>query len=452
MQKAFVLDTNVLVHDSESVFQFADNKVIIPMSVIEELDDIKKYRDHIGYNARRAARNIDELRKKGNLLTGVEINEKGLLKVIPEKAGGEWPAGLNKHKKDNLIIKVACDLSETEKKVIFVSKDLNARIKADVLGIEVQNYEKEKVEFKAFAKGWVELSLEPGLIDKFYKEKKLNLDEIKASSDLQLFPNCYFLLKDSASQNKSAIGKYAHKSGEILPLKYDLKPVWGINALNLEQRFVFDLLLDPSVNLVVLVGSAGTGKTLLSIAAGLKQVIEDHLYKKILVSRPIVPLGKDIGYLPGSKDEKLGLWMQPIFDNLYFIINRLNNTKINIDDNKSRKHGAAGTIDHLMETELLELAAVTYIRGRTIPEQYIIIDEAQNLTPHEVKTIISRVGENSKIILTGDPFQIDNPYLDTESNGLIYVAEQFKNQEIAAHIVLSRSERSPLASLAAELL
>lgn len=450
MQKTFVLDTNVLIHDSDAMFSFADNKVIIPMSVIEELDKVKRYRDDIGYNARRAARNIDALRKRGNLFAGVEINDGGILKIIPEKDLREWPSGLDKNKKDNLIIKVAYDLLETEEKVIFVSKDLNARIKADVLGIEAQDYEKQKVKIDAFAKGWAELTVEPAVIDRFYKQKLLRFDEIKLDKQVELYPNCYLLLKDSAAENKSAIGKYDHITNEIKPLTYDLKPVWGINALNLEQRFAFDLLLDPSINLVTLIGSAGTGKTLLALAAGLRQVMDDKIYKKILISRPIVPLGKDIGYLPGSKDEKLSVWMQPIFDNLYFIFNRT--AEIDIEGYRSKKHGTAGIVEYFVEIGILELAAVTYIRGRSIPDQYIIIDEAQNLTPHEVKTIISRVGHNSKIVLTGDPFQIDNPYLDAESNGLIYVAERFKGQELAGHILLSKSERSPLASLAAELL
>ncbi len=450
MQKSFVLDTNVLIHDNDALYSFADNKVIIPLSVIEELDNVKKYRDEVGFNARKAAREIDSLRKKGNLFKGVEINDGGLLKVIPDEVSGEWPAGLERNKKDNLIIKVAYDLIKSEKKVIFVSKDLNARIKADVLGLEAQDYEKQKIKFDTFSKGWAEVTVDVGLIDKFYKEKKLSVKEFNKDNKIEIYPNCYFLLKDAASGNKSAIAKYDNINDEIIPLDYDLQSVWGINALNVEQRFAFDLLLNPEITLVTLIGGAGTGKTLISLAAGLQKVIDDKVYKKILVSRPIVPLGKDIGFLPGSKDEKLSVWMQPIFDNLYFIFNRRDD--IEIIDYKSKKFGAGGTVDYLIDKGILELAAVTYIRGRSIPDQYIIIDEAQNLTPHEVKTIISRVGMNSKIILTGDPFQIDNPYLDTESNGLVYVAERFKGQAIAGHILLSKSERSPLASLAAELL
>jgi PhoH-like ATPase len=448
MQKTFVLDTSVLIHDSDAMFVFADNKVVIPMTVIEELDNLKKYRDDVGFSARKAIRNLDLLRKKNNLFKGVEINNGGILMVIPEKNSGDWPPGLDKNKKDNLIIKVAYDLLKSEKKVIFVSKDLNARIKADVLGIEAQDYEKEKVKIDQFEKGWFDVKVNDKIINEFYKDGKISIEKLKI--DFTPFPNSYFLLKSETDENKSAIGKYDEKLNEIKPLKYDLKPVWGISALNLEQRFAFDLLLDPDINLVCLLGPAGTGKTLLAIAAGLKLSLDLKIYKKLLVSRPIVPLGKDIGYLPGSKEEKLSVWMQPIYDNLYFILNRTNYATPN--EQKSRRYGSLSVVDYFIETGFLELAAVTYIRGRSIPDQYIIIDEAQNLTPHEMKTIISRVGHNSKIVLAGDPFQIDNPYLDSESNGLVYVAQKFKGQKIAGYIMLSKTERSPLASLAAEIL
>ncbi len=453
MQKTFILDTNILIHDPDSIYAFSDNKVFIPMTVIEELDKVKKFRDNVGFNTRQATRRIDELRKKGSLHKGVEINEGGLFKVIHSNDKSQWPEGLDRNKKDNLIIKTAYDLLKTEKKVIFISKDLNARIKADVLGIETQDYEKKKVKMDDFKNGWIELKLDPGIVDKFYKEKRLDMkDAEKALKGLELYPHCFVLMRDLADENKTAIAKYNHVNKEILPLKYFKKDVWGIKALNMEQKFLFDLLLDPKVSIVIVIGQAGTGKTLLSLAAGLKQTLDDNLYKKILVSRPIMPLGKDIGYLPGTKDEKLSVWMQPIFDNLYFILNQNEGIKIEGEDLKDRKRGAIGIADYFMDIGVLELAAVTYIRGRSIPQQYIIIDEAQNLTPHEMKTIISRVGKDSKIILTGDAFQIDNPYLDAESNGLIYVAEQFRGQELAGHIVLSKSERSPIAALAAELL
>lgn len=454
MQKAFVLDTNVLIHDPNAIFSFADNKVILPMTVIEELDKLKNHRDDVGYNARQVIRKLDELRKKNHLLDGVSINENGLLKVVLTNEEKEWPQGLEKNDYDNIIIKTAYDLLKEEKKVIFVSKDLNARIKADIVGLEVHDYEKQKVKIADFFKGWENIKVKSNFIDKFYTEKKIAIDEIKKElGELELCPNCHVLLSDITNENKTALGKFSCKTNEILPLKYyQQKSIWGIKALNLEQKFLFDLLLDPNVNIVTIVGRAGTGKTLLSLTAGLKQTLDDGIYKKILVARPIMPLGKDIGYLPGSKDEKLSVWMQPIFDNLYFILNQTEGINVDLKEMPSKKHGAGKATDYLMDSGLIELAAVTYIRGRSIPQQYIIIDEAQNLTPHEVKTIISRVGINSKIILTGDPYQIDNPYLDTESNGLIYAAERFKGQEIAGHIILSKSERSPLAALAAELL
>lgn len=453
MQKTFILDTNVLIHDPDAIYAFADNKVVIPMTVIEELDKVKTFRDNIGYNTRQVTRKIDELRKKGSLYDGVKINSGGLFKVIRINGKGEWPDGLDHNKRDNVIIQTAYNLLKTEKKVIFISKDLNARIKADVLGIETQDYEKQKVKIVDFKKGWEELPIETKLIDDFYKKKSLPVKEIeKALDGTELYPNCYLLLRDVADEHKTALAKYDHIDKEIKPLQHFKKDVWGIKALNLEQKYLFDLLLDPKVNCVTIIGQAGTGKTLLALAAGLKQTLDDGIYKKILVSRPIMPLGKDIGYLPGSKDEKLSVWMQPIFDNLYFILNQTKGVHIEGEEISSKKRGAGGITDYFVDTGIIELAAVTYIRGRSIPQQYIIIDEAQNLTPHEVKTIISRVGNNTKIVLTGDPYQIDNPYLDAESNGLIYVAESFRGNELAGHIVLSKSERSPLAALAADLL
>ncbi len=457
MQKIFVIDTNVLIHDPEAMFVFADNKVIIPITVIEELDKLKKYRDDIGYNARQATRNLDALRKKGRLDKGIPINDGGLLQIVFAKNLNDWPAGLDRHKRDNLILKIAYDLFEENKErnipVIFVSKDLNARIKAASLGLEVRDYEKKKVNIDKFHRGWYEIKTSSDIIEKFYKEKGIDVSLIE-NEEIEFYPNCYIYLVDEANEKHTAIGKYNFKNNQIEPLQHYKEEVWGIRALNLQQRFLFDALLDKDIYLVTIVGQAGTGKTLLALAAGLKQTIDENIYKKILVSRPIVPLGKDIGYLPGSKDEKLSVWMQPIFDNLYFILNQKG--ELPLEDEyyrkKRKKRGSSAIIDYFIETGIIELAAVTYIRGRTIPQQYIIIDEAQNLTPHEVKTIISRVGAESKIILTGDPFQIDNPYLDTESNGLIYVAEHFKGQDIAAHIVLHKTERSKLATLAAELL
>ncbi|MBU1077973.1 MAG: PhoH family protein [Spirochaetes bacterium] len=454
MQKTFILDTNVLIHDPESIFAFGDNKVVIPMTVIEELDKVKQFRDNVGYNTRQVTRKIDELRKQGSLYDGVPINEGGIFKVIRINGQGEWPEGLDRNKKDNVIIQTAYNLLKTEKKVIFISKDLNARIKSDVLGIETMDYEKQKVKIVDFTRGWEEILVKSKVVDKFYKDKKISVSEIDSKEQESVFyPNCFVLLRDVADKNKTGIGKYDHIKKEILPLKHFKQDVWGIKALNLEQKFLFDLLLDPKISLVTIIGQAGTGKTLLALAAGLKQTLDDGLYKKILVSRPIMPLGKDIGYLPGTKDEKLSVWMQPIFDNLYFILNQTKGgVHLDGEEIRSKKRGAGGIVDYFIDTEVIEMAAVTYIRGRSIPEQYIIIDEAQNLTPHEVKTIISRVGNNTKIVLTGDPYQIDNPYLDAESNGLIYVAERFKGNELAGHIILSKSERSPLAALAADLL
>jgi PhoH-like ATPase len=254
------------------------------------------------------------------------------------------------------------------------------------------------------------------------------------------YTNQFLLLRSRENQSHSAIARLDDK-GVAHPMVWGEKDAWGIRALNVEQKFAMDLLLDDAVQLVTLVGTAGTGKTLLAMAAGLQRVVEEKKYKKVLISRPVIPLGKDIGYLPGTKDEKLRHWMQPIFDNLEFLTGQGN------DDDDASSH-----VDYLVETNKLELEAVTYIRGRSLPRQWVVVDEAQNLTPHEMKTIVSRAGEGTKVIITGDPYQIDNPYLDAESNGLTYLVEKFKGQPMYGHVTLSRTERSNLAAIAAQIL
>ena len=336
------------------------------------------------------------------------------------------------------------ETEKTWKDVVFVSKDLNCRIKGSSLGIEVQDFESDKVNMSSLYTGWGEILVNPQLIVDFYAGKTVTFEMLKEDDISLLSDNCFVMLKDETNFSKTALGRVNTRMKEIKPLTYQGDEIWGITALNVEQRYAFDLLLDPSISLVTLLGGAGTGKTLLALAAGLLQTMDLNTYKKILIARPIVTLGKDIGFLPGHVDEKLGVWMQPIFDNLAFIMSRT------VEGGTYKE--TAEKMKYFTDSGLIEMQAVTYIRGRSIPDQYIIIDEAQNLTPHEVKTIISRVGRNSKIILTGDPYQIDNPYLDAESNGLAYVVERFKGQELFGHVALMKSERSPLASLAADLL
>ncbi len=438
MKKIYILDTNVLLHNPFALKAFDDNHIVIPIQVIEELDTFKSYNDEKGKNARMVARQLDYHRTLGSLGIGVEMKNGGIIQVaIASSKHNSISAVLdNVSKADNAILSVALKLKNDhpKKKVIFVSKDLNARIKADALGITSQDFESQKVDYDVLYKGWCKLDIDDSLIDNYYKDggfmKKLPV------GDKPPIDNEFFLFRGLSSPSKSAIGRYSGKKKAILPLNFEKQELWGIKALNLQQEFAFDLLLDDNLRLVTLVGPAGTGKTLLAIAAGLKKTVDLNKYKRLLVTRPIIPMGKDIGYLPGTKDEKLLHWMQPIFDNLRFLFG-------NEDGDKKPEE----RIRYLMDTNLLELEALTYIRGRSIPNQYLIVDEAQNLTPHEIKTILSRAGHGTKIVLTGDPQQIDNPYLDSNSNGLTYAVEHLKNKAIVGHVKLEKSERSSLASL-----
>ncbi len=435
--KTFVLDTNVLVHNPNSLFLFSDNKVVVPLVVVEELDNLKKYLDERGRNARAVSRHLDGLREAGDLVAGVPLPKGGVLRV-EMNMNGPLPPALDSDKVDNSILRTALMLKHQGEDVHFISKDINARIKAGALGLIAEDFENAKVDIESLYSGWMELTVPKEAIDQLYRDKQL--PDARALGPGPFYANGFLLLRGADNPNHSAVARL-DASLAVHPLAFGEKDAWGVRALNVEQKFAMDLLLDDAIELVTLVGTAGTGKTLLAMAAGLQRVVEDKRYKKVLISRPVIPLGKDIGYLPGTKDEKLKHWMQPIFDNLEFL------TSQDRDDEDT-----GGQVDYLVETNKLELEAVTYIRGRSLPKQWVVVDEAQNLTPHEVKTIVSRAGEGTKVVLTGDPYQIDNPYLDAESNGLAYLVEKFKGQPTFGHVTLTRSERSRLAALAAQLL
>lgn len=435
--KVFVLDTNVLLHNRDAITCFADNTVILPMQVIEELDKFKKNNDEMGRNARGVIRTLDRLRGQGSLGRGVRTADGGVVRITMEEetAGGTC---IDLSIPDNRIIAAAFRLHKEYKRVIFVSKDINARLKADALGIEVQDFEREKADFDQLYTGWRTLKVPAAIVDRFHHKREMRLDQ----EDLQ--PNEFVMLVDADNEKHTAIGRAVgdHLLRSLNPV-YD--SAFHIRPRNLEQRAALELLMDPEVTLVSLIGQAGTGKTLLALAAGMANALgKNDRYEKLLVSRPVIPLGRDIGYLPGTKDEKMKLWMQPIFDNLSYLIGLTNG---------GRQDAATELgIKRLLREDKIELEALTYIRGRSISRQYVIIDEAQNLTPHEVKTIVSRAGEGTKMILTGDPEQIDNPYLDASSNGLSYTVERLKGHQACGHITLTRSERSHLSSLAAEYL
>ncbi|MFQ5560812.1 MAG: PhoH family protein, partial [Nitrospinota bacterium] len=340
---------------------------------------------------------------------------------------------------DNKIVEVAFRLHKKKSSVVFVSKDINARLKADSLGMKVRDFEKQKINFDELFSGYREVPVSGEIIDNFYKEAELGIE------NFGFFPNEFVMLKNKANEKQTAMGA-AKDANTLRHLNGSFENAWNIKPLNREQRIAMELLLDTSINIVTLVGQAGSGKTLLALAAALETCHRHKQYDKILVTRPIVPLGKDIGYLPGDKEEKLAHWMQPIFDNLSYLMRSEKNSY------DKEAQSAQSKVERLLKNHVVEMEALTYIRGRSIPKQYVIVDEAQNLTPHEIKTIISRAGEGTKMVLTGDPYQIDNPYLDSNSNGLAYAVDRLKNHPIHGHITLRKSERSKLAAIAADLL
>ena len=434
MRKIFVLDTNILIHDPYSIYNFRGNDIYLPIEVIEEIDKLKQ-KPNTALHARMASRVLEEIRKKGNLSEGIELPNDIFFKVERTADLSLLPEGLKKDIVDNHIIAVVIGIQQREpdRKVIFVTKDINLRIKADAVGVAVEDYSTDKVVYDDLDKGYTEIEVSKDVFDKFNKSGKIDLEELKL--DFTPSPNFFFVLK--CGQEETA--------GRVLDTKLKKflngdMTAWGARARNQEQRFAMELLMDDNVKAVSLVGKAGTGKTLLAIAAGLEQVVERKKYSKLYIARPIIPMGKDLGFLPGNEKDKLRPWMQPIFDNIEFL-----------SDVKGDKAGEK-VITGLESMGLLKVEALTYIRGRSMPNAFIVIDEAQNLTPLEIKTIITRVGENTKIVFTGDPYQIDSAYLDANTNGLTYMADKLKNEKIVGHITLVKGERSPLAEIAAKLL
>lgn len=443
MKKIYILDTNVLLQDPKAIFAFEDNDVIIPAVILEELDSKKRMMDEIGRNARHVSRLLDKLRESGKLHSGVPLENGGTLKVeLNHQSYIKMQDYFGAMTNDNRLLAVAMNLQMDEQKiesgkpVILVSKDVLVRVKADAVGIDSQDYLSDRViSDSEIYPGYFELRVNPHVIDDFFAKRSLTIKEMGLDPD-EVYDHEFYILKDELGSSKSALVKINKQLQIAQPLRIN-ESVWGISPRNVQQKMALELLMDDHIPLVTLVGKAGTGKTLLSLAAGLLKVQDEKLYHKLLVARPIVPMGKDLGYLPGEKEEKLRPWMQPIYDNLEYLFN-------------VKKPGELDKILDGMGS--IEVEALTYIRGRSIPNQFIIIDEAQNLTKHEVKTIISRVGEGSKIILMGDPDQIDHPYLDATNNGLTYVVERFKQEAISGHITLQKGERSKLAQLAADIL
>jgi len=464
-QKIFFLDTNVLIHDPQSIFSFGKEMVGIPSIVLEELDKFKSETTDRGRNARDVSRHLDSLRQKGSLRDGVLLDNGGTIKIffldtrtIPEK----FPFLLNVE--DNQILLTALNLMKQGNEVIFISKDINARIKADVLGIRAEDYLKGRVAEYDIYKGWSKV-IAPSI--QLKKDIPEILYEVLSERGMEI--NEFILLESNNNPFNYRIFRYLGGSNFKAVDAPSFK--WQIEPKNPQQLMTLDLLLDKNIQLVSLIGPAGTGKTFLALLSGLQQVLVEEEYDKILISRPVIPLGPDIGYLPGDIQEKLHSWMQPIYDNLELIVHS-SSTKAHFEemrddgrnDNRNRGRKKRGKwerdrerkelrpLQDMINSGKISLEAITYMRGRSIPYQYIFIDEVQNLTPHEVKTLITRVGSGSKIILSGDPYQIDSPYLDFSSNGLVVASNRFKGHSIFGSVFLEISERSEISRLAGELL
>jgi len=471
--KHFVLDTNIVLHNPDAIFVFKEHHVVIPFMVIEELDKMKRKEDDLGRNARACIRHLDRLRAIGSLNEGVNW---GALLPMANTAHAVGPGGvtgtirvdvtdyprpsaISEDSPDNRIIAVALQLTKEGHHTVFVTKDLSARIKSDSLGIITEDFTNQKVDPDRLYNGYFNIEAEGDLIDELYRDRLLTLTRVhemmnayamanpQAYVPEEVLANEYIVLRDKDDENHTGLARRLSDTDHVIPVTGPRKPVMGLMARNVQQTMVLDALMDDDIKFVTLLGGAGTGKTLLALAAGMAKVFTEERFDKLLVARPIMPMGRDIGYLPGDKDEKLTAWMQPIFDNLQYLLSTRGAQSQSADS-----HSVEQRIAKLMADGKLVLEPLTYIRGRSIPHQFMIVDEAQNLTPHEIKTIASRVGEGTKLILTGDIGQIDNPYLDQSSNGLAYSIEKMKGVRLFAHVTLAKSERSELASLAASLL
>lgn len=432
-KKNYILDTNVLLHDPTAITRFEDNNVVIPLKVLEEIDSFKRDQSELGRNSRTVARALDALRVRGKLHEGVALDNGGHLCIaFPgdriKALGGQLSA-------DDQIIMIAMELSEKAgaPHCVVVSKDINLRLKADALGLAAEDYESDRVDINELYLGHVDLHVPVDTIERFRRDGQVMIEATNLSA------NQYVMLRDEKDDTNTVLGRFDHTAQVIVPLIPTPDEIKMVAPRNKEQHYAMDALLNDDIKLVTIIGKAGTGKTLLAVAAALFKTLDEKKYRRMLVCRPTVPMGKDIGFLPGTMEEKLNPWMQPIYDALDLITS-------------GRRGGRKHDVELNNEDDRIGIEPLTYIRGRSIPNQYIIVDEAQNLTPLEAKTVLTRVGPGTKIVLVGDIYQIDNPFLDSMSNGLSSVVERFRPHIIAAHIHLNKGVRSEVAELAANLL
>ncbi len=428
--KKIVLDTSTLLYDALPFKIFDSADIYIPFSVLEEIDSFKRDMGEKGRNARQFNRFLDDLRGKGSLTQGVALESGSYLFVCMDLPSSV--PELDVSKVDHRILATALYLKKhnPSAQVELVTKDINLRIKADVFGIPARDYEPEQSpDFEDLYTGVRHINVEESQLQLFRDKRILSVEDNK------FYPNQYIVL---SHENEKAIGRYDQEKSKIVSVCQPPEPVWGVHPRNREQNFALDALMNDDLMFVSLLGKAGTGKTLLALAVGLYKTLEENSFQKLLVSRPVFPMGRDIGYLPGDIEQKLNPWMQPIFDSIEFLMGL------------GKK--ASRLAQDLMNQGLVNIEPLAYIRGRSIPNQYLIVDEAQNLTPHEIKTVLTRAGQGTKVILTGDCYQIDNPYVDSSNNGLTFSVEKFKFAPLSAHVTLTKGERSELAELAANIL
>ena len=440
-KKNYVLDTSVYLTDANSIFEFGNNDIFIPLKVLEEIDKHKKRQDSAGANARKIIRTLDELRTTGDLQKGVRLGKgKGLVKVMSYSCLGNsiFPPDLDIRIPDHTILATAkaVQQKQSNRKMIVVSRDINMRVICDSIGMVAEDYITEKAAESSdqLYNGFVEHLVDDQVIDRFYEGEEILIEEDEVEE--KWYPNQFIMMVSNANEKKTALARFCSHHMPLKNVVHDKLPDWNISSRNKEQAFAMDLLMNPEIKIVSLIGRAGSGKTLCAIASGLQQTLGagDNHYDRLIVSRPVQPLGKDIGFLPGTMHEKMLPWLMPIQDNLQYLIGDRNALQMYVDKGK------------------IEIEALTYIRGRSIANAYVIIDEAQNLTKHEIKTIITRIGDGTKIILTGDIEQIDNIYVNETSNGLAHAIESFKQYPIAGHVTFKKGERSELATLASKVL